>query len=140
MYSDTEKRRAWDLLVQLGLEAQVHQRCDLLSGGQKQRVGIARALIQDPRLILCDEPIASLDPSSAKVIMDHLKRIANDSDITILINLHQVDVAIQYADRIIGIKAGRIEYDGTPKKLNKKTISRIYGSDSEELLVSGMEE
>jgi len=140
LYSDTEKRRAWDLLVQLGLEAQVHQRCDLLSGGQKQRVGIARALIQDPRLILCDEPIASLDPSSAKVIMDHLRRISDESGITILINLHQVDVAVQYADRIVGIRAGRVEYDGTPKKLNKKTISHIYGSDSEDLLVSGMEE
>jgi phosphonate transport system ATP-binding protein len=140
LYSETEKRRAWDLLVQLGLEAQVHQRCDLLSGGQKQRVGIARALIQDPRLILCDEPIASLDPGSAKVIMDHLRRIADESGITILINLHQVDVAEQYADRIIGIRAGRIEYDGSPKKLNKKTISSIYGSASGDLLVQGMEE
>ena len=140
LYSDSEKRRAWDLLVQLGLEAQVHQRCDLLSGGQKQRVGIARALIQDPRLILCDEPIASLDPSSAKVIMDHLRRIADDSGITIVINLHQVDVAVQYADRIVGIRAGRVEYDGSPKKLNKKTVSRIYGTDSDDLLVGGLEE
>ena len=140
LYSESEKRRAWDLLVQLGLEAQVHQRCDLLSGGQKQRVGIARALIQDPRLILCDEPIASLDPSSAKVIMDHLRRIADESGITIVINLHQVDVAVQYADRIVGIRAGRVEYDGSPKKLNKKTISTIYGSDSEELLVGSLEE
>lgn len=140
LYTESEKRRAWDLLVQLGLESQVHQRCDLLSGGQKQRVGIARALIQDPRLILCDEPIASLDPSSAKVIMDHLRRIADESGITILINLHQVDAAVQYADRIVGIRAGRVEYDGSPKKLNKKTISLIYGSDSENLLVGGLEE
>ena len=140
LYSESEKRRAWDLLVQLGLEAQVHQRCDLLSGGQKQRVGIARALIQDPRLILCDEPIASLDPGSAKVIMDHLRRIADESGITILINLHQVDVAVQYADRIVGIRAGRVEYDGSPKKLNKKTVSHIYGSDSDDLLVGALEE
>jgi len=134
LYSEAEKRRALDLLVQLGLEAQAHQRCDRLSGGQKQRVGIARALIQDPRLILCDEPIASLDPGSAKVIMDQLRRIA-DQGITILINLHQVEVAVKYADRIIGIRAGRVEYDGSPKKLNKKTVALIYGSDSEELLV-----
>jgi len=140
LYSISEKRRAWDLLVQLGLEAQVHQRCDLLSGGQKQRVGIARALIQDPRLILCDEPIASLDPGSAKVIMDHLRRIADESGITIVINLHQVDVAAQYADRIVGIRAGRVEYDGSPKKLNKKTVSHIYGTDSQDMLVGGLEE
>ncbi len=140
LYSESEKRRAWDLLVQLDLQTQVHQRCDLLSGGQKQRVGIARALIQDPRLILCDEPIASLDPGSAKVIMDHLRRIADESGITIVINLHQVDVAVQYADRVVGIRAGRVEYDGSPKKLNKKTVSHIYGSDSDDLLVGGLEE
>jgi phosphonate transport system ATP-binding protein len=138
-YSQSEKRLAFDLLVQLGLEAQAHQRCDRLSGGQKQRVGIARALIQDPRLILCDEPIASLDPGSAKVIMDQLRRIADEQGITIIVNLHQVDVAVKYADRIIGIRAGKVEYDGSPKKLNKKTVSLIYGSDSEDLLVGGVE-
>jgi phosphonate transport system ATP-binding protein len=140
LYSVSEKRRAWELLVQLGLEAQVHQRCDLLSGGQKQRVGIARALIQDPRLILCDEPIASLDPGSAKVIMDHLRRIAGESGITIVINLHQVDVAAKYADRIVGIREGRIEYDGSPKKLNKKVVQQIYGSQSDDLLVGELAE
>lgn len=140
LYNDGEKRRAYDLLVQLGLEAQAHQRCDRLSGGQKQRVGIARALIQDPRLILCDEPIASLDPSSAKTIMDQLRHICDDQGITILVNLHQVDVAVQYADRIIGVRAGRVEYDGPPKKLNKKTIAHIYGTDTEDLLVGGVEE
>ncbi len=140
LYSEAEKRRALDLLTQLGLEAQAHQRCDRLSGGQKQRVGIARALIQDPRILLCDEPIASLDPGSAKVIMDHLRRIADEQGITVVINLHQVDVAVKYADRIVGIRAGQVEYDGSPKKLNKKTVSRIYGSDSEDLLVEGLEE
>jgi phosphonate transport system ATP-binding protein len=140
LYNEAEKRRALDLLIQLGLEDQAHQRCDRLSGGQKQRVGIARALIQDPRLILCDEPIASLDPGSAKVIMDQLRRICDDQGITILVNLHQVDVAMKYADRIVGIRAGRIEYDGSPKKLNKKTVSHIYGSDSDDLLVAGVDE
>ena len=140
LYSESEKRRALELLVRLGLEAQVHQRCDQLSGGQKQRVGIARALIQDPRLILCDEPIASLDPGAAKTIMDHLRRICDEDGITLLVNLHQVDVALQYADRIVGIRAGRIEFDGPPKKLNKKTVAQIYGSESEELLVGGVSE
>ena len=138
-YSAKEKRRAFDLLIQLGLEAQAHQRCDRLSGGQKQRVGIARALIQDPQLILCDEPIASLDPGSAKIIMDQLRRIADEQGITIIINLHQVEVAVKYADRIIGIRAGRVEYDGSPKKLNKKTVAHIYGSESQDLLVGGVE-
>ena len=138
-YSEAEKRRALELLISLGLEAQAHQRCDQLSGGQKQRVGIARALIQDPALILCDEPIASLDPGSAKTIMDQLRRIADDQGITILVNLHQVDVAVKYADRIIGIRAGKVEFEGPPKKLNKKTIAHIYGSESEDLLVGGVE-
>jgi len=139
-YNEGEKRRALDLLIQLGLEAQAHQRCDRLSGGQKQRVGIARALIQDPRLILCDEPIASLDPGSAKVIMDQLRQICDNHGITIVINLHQVDVAVKYADRIVGIRAGRVEFDGAPKKLHKRHIAGIYGSDSEDLLVAGVEE
>jgi len=102
-------------------------------------VGIARALIQDPQLILCDEPIASLDPGSAKIIMDQLRRIADEQGITIIINLHQVEVAVKYADRIIGIRAGRVEYDGSPKKLNKKTVAHIYGSESQDLLVGGVE-
>ena len=140
LYSQSEKLRAFELLVQLGLEAQAHQRCDQLSGGQKQRVGIARALIQDPHLILCDEPIASLDPSSAKVIMDQLRRICDEQGITILVNLHQVDVAVRYSDRIIGIKAGTIEFDGSPKHLKKKTIADIYGSHHDDLLVDGVDE
>jgi phosphonate transport system ATP-binding protein len=138
LYNEGEKRRALDLLAQLGLEDAAGQRCDRLSGGQKQRVGIARALIQDPRLILCDEPIASLDPGSAKVIMDQLRSICDNQGITIVVNLHQVDVAVKYADRVVGIRGGRVEFDGTPKKLHKKDVAAIYGSDSEDLLVSGV--
>jgi phosphonate transport system ATP-binding protein len=140
LYSHAEKLRAMELLNHLGLEAQAHQRCDRLSGGQKQRVGIARALIQDPHIILCDEPIASLDPASAKVIMDELRRICDEQGITILVNLHQVEVAVKYADRIVGIRAGQIEFDDAPKHLKKKTIATIYGQKHEDLLVEGMEE
>jgi ABC-type multidrug transport system ATPase subunit len=104
-------------------EDQLHKRCDALSGGQKQRVSIARALVQEPRLILCDEPIASLDPGSARTIMDHLRRISRELNITVLMNLHQVDVAIKYSDRIVGIREGRIVYDGDPKALKKQTIA-----------------
>jgi phosphonate transport system ATP-binding protein len=140
LYNEAEKRRALDLLVHLGLEDQAHHRCDQLSGGQKQRVGIARALIQDPRLLLCDEPIASLDPGSSKVIMDQLRKIADHQEISVVVNLHQVDVAVKYADRIIGIRAGKVEFDGPPKKLNKKTVAHIYGSGSEDLLVGEMDD
>jgi phosphonate transport system ATP-binding protein len=134
LYTNDEKCRAYDIIVQLGLVDQLDKRCDQLSGGQKQRVGIARALIQDPRLILCDEPIASLDPGSSKTIMDHLQRISRDMAITVLINLHQVDVAIKYADRIVGIRDGRVVYDGEPKKLNKKAVAEIYGSEADDIL------
>jgi phosphonate transport system ATP-binding protein len=134
IYGDDEKNHAVEVLERLGLADQMHKRCDQLSGGQKQRVGIARALVQDPRLILCDEPIASLDPSSSKTIMDHLHRISRDMKITILMNLHQVDVAIKYSDRIVGIREGSIVYDGEPRKLKKKTVAEIYGSDADDIL------
>lgn len=134
VFTAEEKEKAVELLHRLGLEDQVHKRCDQLSGGQKQRVGIARALIQEPRLILCDEPIASLDPGSAKRIMDRLYKISRDLNITILMNLHQVDVAIKYSDRIIGVREGRIVYDDDPKGLKKKVVAEIYGSETEDIL------
>jgi len=133
-YTAEEKEKAFDILDRLGLKDQVHKRCDQLSGGQKQRVGIARALIQEPRLILCDEPIASLDPGSAKKIMDKLYRISRDLNITVLMNLHQVDVAIKYSDRIIGVREGTIVYDDDARKLKKKTVAEIYGSEAEDIL------
>ena len=116
-YTKDEKEQALRILHMLGLDEQVYKRCDQLSGGQKQRVGIARALIQNPKLILCDEPIASLDPSSSKVIMDYLRNIANEMGITIIVSLHQVEVALNYSDRIIGINKGSILFDGRPRNL-----------------------
>jgi phosphonate transport system ATP-binding protein len=133
-YSAEEKEKAIEVLHRLGLENQLHKRCDQLSGGQKQRVGIARALIQEPRLILCDEPIASLDPGSAKKIMDQLYRISRDMNITILMNLHQVDVAIRYSDRIIGVREGKIVYDDEAGGLKKKVVAEIYGSEADDIL------
>lgn len=134
LYTAEEKAAAYEVLDRLGLSDQLHKRCDQLSGGQKQRVGIARALVQDPRLILCDEPIASLDPGSAKVIMDHLRRISREMNITILMNLHQVDVAIKYSDRIVGMRAGELVFDDEPGKLKKKVVAEIYGSESDDIL------
>ncbi|NLL63301.1 MAG: phosphonate ABC transporter ATP-binding protein [Ruminococcaceae bacterium] len=133
-YTEEEKMRAFEILDMLGLTEEAYKRCDELSGGQKQRVGIARSLMQKPRLLLCDEPIASLDPSSAKIIMDYLSDINKTMNITCIANLHQVDVALKYATRIIGITGGEIVYDGPPEELSKQKIYEIYQSDEGELI------
>jgi phosphonate transport system ATP-binding protein len=133
-YSREEKSHAMEILWTLGLSDQVYQRCDRLSGGQKQRVGIARALIQNPLMILCDEPIASLDPSASKIIMDHLKKVSKDLQITVIANLHQVNVALNYADRVLGINQGKLVFDGGPEELSSDRISQIYGAQAEELI------
>lgn len=135
LYKEEEKRQAFELLSVLGLEEQVYKRCDQLSGGQKQRVGIARALIQNPKMLLCDEPIASLDPNASKVIMEHLKDISSTMGITVLINLHQVEVALKYSDQVIGLNGGRVVYDGSPEHITHQEIRRIYGSRSEDDIV-----
>lgn len=138
-YTEQEKETAFGILKELGLGEQVYKRCDELSGGQKQRVGIARAIMQQPKLILCDEPIASLDPKASKVIMDQLKDINENKKITCIVNLHQVDVALKYSDRIIGVSGGKIVYDGLPGGLDQEMIHKIYQSDSKDLItdVSG---
>jgi len=127
-YSQDEKNQAFQIIKTLGLDEQVYKRCDQLSGGQKQRVGIARALIQNPKIILCDEPIASLDPNASKIIMDHLRNISSEMGITVLVNLHQVEIALNYADRIIGVNKGKVVFDGSPSGLTAGQIQAIYGS------------
>ena len=129
-YTREEKKQAMDVIAMLGLAEQVYQRCDRLSGGQKQRVGIARALVQDPKMILCDEPIASLDPSASRIIMEQLKRFSKEMHITLIVNLHQVDVALKYSDRILGVNKGRLVFDGWPGDLSPERISEIYGTES----------
>lgn len=133
-YSEDEKKHAFELITKLGLHEQVYKRCDQLSGGQKQRVGIARALIQDPKMILCDEPIASLDPNASKIIMDHLKNISTDMGLTCIFNLHQVDVAVRYSDRIIGINSGKVIFNGTPEELTNDKVHEIYGTEAGDLI------
>ncbi len=128
-YTREEKWQALRIIQMLGLDQQVYQRCDSLSGGQKQRVGIARALMQSPKLILCDEPIASLDPASAKTIMDHLRSISKDIGITLVVNLHQVDVALKYSDRIIGLNRGAVVFDGPPGELTSQRSAEIYAKE-----------
>lgn len=134
IYTEEEKEQAFKILQKLGLESEAYKRCDMLSGGQKQRVGIARALIQNPKLVLCDEPIASLDPNSSKIIMDHLKVINKEMGITCILNLHQVDVAMKYSDRIIGINSGKKVFYGKSSELTKEMIHKIYDSKEGSLI------
>lgn len=137
IYSEQDKQRAIDLLSELGLESFYYNRAADLSGGQKQRVGIARAIMQEPKLLLCDEPIASLDPSSAKTIMDTLRQMAEKRNIACIVNLHQIDVAIKYSTRIIGLKKGEIVFDGAPELLTDSVIETIYDAPKESLMLSG---
>lgn len=128
LYTEQEKEHAFSILEQLGLSEFAYRRCDQLSGGQKQRVGIARALVQDPLLILADEPIASLDPKASRSIMEYLRWAVDDLGIACLVNLHQVDYAIEFSDRIIGLKDGKLVFDGTPDELDSEAIAQIYGT------------
>ena len=135
-YTEEEKERAFYLLEKLGIHEHAYKRCDQLSGGQQQRVGICRALIQEPKLILCDEPIASLDPSSSKIIMDHLKSISTEMGITCLVNLHQVEVAQNYSDHIIGLNKGEVVFGGKASELCDEQIQRIYATKTKDLIIA----
>ena len=137
--SEADKRQALELLEELGLGEFSYNRASDLSGGQKQRVGIARAIMQGPKLLLCDEPIASLDPSSSKTIMDLLRSMTQKRNIACIVNLHQLDVALQYSTRIIGLSKGEIVFDGPPQQLDDETIQRIYGTSRENLMLGGKE-
>ena len=104
------------------------QRADQLSGGQQQRVGIARAMAQQPRIILADEPVASLDPATADQVMALLRRIAKEHGLTVIVSLHQVELARRYADRILGVSSGRIVFDGRSTTLSPADLDKIYGT------------
>ena len=130
-YTEQEKEHAFFLLKKMGIEEHAYKRCDQLSGGQQQRVGIARSLIQEPKIVLCDEPIASLDPNASKVIMDHLKSITQELGITCIVNLHQVDIAKDYSDRIIGLNKGGIVFDGPSYRLHRNQTDQIYGTEAQ---------
>lgn len=140
MYTEEDKRKAISLLEELGVGNFCYNRASDLSGGQKQRVGIARAIMQNPKLLLCDEPIASLDPSSAKVIMDILRNMTSRRNIACIVNLHQLDVAIKYSTRIIGLHKGEVVFDGKPEQLTNGVIEKIYGTSKENLMIGGAED
>jgi phosphonate transport system ATP-binding protein len=125
-YTEEDKIKAYRILKSVGLEGQIYKRAGELSGGQKQRVGIARALMQEPSLLMCDEPIASLDPVTSRTIMDLIVEQARQRNIACLVNLHQVDMALAYSTRIIGMRDGKIVFDGKPEELTQAMIDIIY--------------
>jgi len=127
VFSPVERAMAIHALERLDCAQLALQRAETLSGGQQQRVAIARALVQAPEMMLADEPIASLDPRSAIVVMDALRRINREDGITVLCNLHTLDTARQYCDRIVGIAAGEVLFDGLPADLDDAMVRRIYG-------------
>ena len=134
LYTEEEKIHAFELLDEVGLGAFAYRRADQLSGGQKQRVGIARALMQEPKIMLCDEPIASLDPKSSRMVMEQLRRLSRSRGITCIVNLHQVDFALEFSDRIVGLRAGEKVFDGSPAECTPDVIRGIYEGDAEAMV------
>jgi phosphonate transport system ATP-binding protein len=126
-FSAEDIARAFELLDVVGLSGFSNQRADSLSGGQRQRVGIARAVMQQPSVLLADEPTSSLDPKTSVEIMQLLADIALQRGIPVLINMHDVELAKRFADRIVGMAAGRIVFDGPPRQLDDATLTTIYG-------------
>ena len=135
IFTKEEKMKALEALDKVGILDKAFVRADQLSGGQQQRVALARTLAQNPQIILADEPVASLDPVTAKQVMDDFQRINRDINITVLINIHHVELALQYATRVVGIRAGEIVYDGPADQVDQAVLDAIYQGKQEE---SGM--
>lgn len=114
-------------LKRVGIDEKAYVRTDQLSGGQKQRVSIARVLTQQPKIILADEPVASLDPPTSHKVMRDLKRVSKEDSLTTVVNLHFIDLAMEYADRIIGMREGEIVFDGPIEEVSEQTFEEIYG-------------
>ena len=127
LFSKRDLALAHDSLRRVGIPEKAWDRADALSGGQQQRVGIARALAQQPEVMLADEPVASLDPPTSHAVMSDLKRISREDGITTLVNLHFIDMAREYADRIIGMRDGVVVFDGTPDEATDQAFEDIYG-------------
>ena len=126
LYSKEQKMTALEALDKVGILDKAYTRCDQLSGGQQQRVALARTLNQNPSIILADEPVAALDPVTARMVMGDFKRINEELNITILINIHHVDLALDYATRVIGIRDGEIVFDGPVNEVSQDVLDTVY--------------
>ena len=126
LYSKEQKMKALEALDKVGILDKAYTRCDQLSGGQQQRVALARTLNQNPSIILADEPVAALDPVTARMVMGDFKRINEELNITILINIHHVDLALDYATRVIGIRDGEIVFDGPVNEVSQDVLDTVY--------------
>lgn len=126
LFSREQKMHALEALDKVGILDKAYTRCDQLSGGQQQRVSLARTLNQNPTIILADEPVAALDPITAKQVMSDFQRINKEMNITVLINIHHVDLALKYCSRVIGIRAGEIVYDGPTDQVTQEVLDEIY--------------
>ncbi len=131
LYPRADIHTAIEILGRLGVAEHAAKRAEALSGGQQQRVAIARALMQDPKIILADEPIASLDPMNAQIVMETLRRIHDEDGRTVIANLHTLDTARRYCDRVIGMRNGNVVFDGTPSELTTEVARKIYGAGSD---------
>ena len=134
LWTDEEKALGLSALEGLDIARLAAQRADTLSGGQQQRVAIARALVQEPEIILADEPIASLDPRNTQVVMDALQHINRHFGITVLCNLHSLDLARTYCDRLVGLASGRVVFDGVPADLTDRVARDLYGLESADVV------
>lgn len=129
-FPSQEKQRAMAALERVGIPEKAYNRASALSGGQQQRVGIARALMQEPEMMLADEPVASLDPATSHSVMKYLELLNKEDGITILCSLHFLSLARAYADRVIALKDGQLEFDGLPKDIDEDRFKMIYGEDA----------
>ncbi|MEZ3117432.1 phosphonate ABC transporter ATP-binding protein [Halobaculum sp. MBLA0147] len=125
-FSSEDVNRAYEILDRVGLGDMENKRVDELSGGQRQRVGIARAVVQQPKILLVDEPTSSLDPETSGTVMRLLTDIAAERDVPVLINIHEVDLALDHADRIVGLHDGELVFEGTPAELDEQGLDRVY--------------
>lgn len=138
LFNDQQKLQAMKALSRVGISAQALQRGSTLSGGQQQRAAIARTLVQGAKLLIADEPIASLDPSSARKVMNILRDLNENDKITVMVSLHQVEYALNYCPRTIALRNGEVVYDGPSEALTPDFLAELYGAESEELFLPGL--
>jgi phosphonate transport system ATP-binding protein len=135
-FSKKDREKAWDILRKMDIEDQALKLARELSGGQQQRVGISRALMQDPELILADEPVASLDPVLAHSILNYLEKLNKEDNLTIICSLHYLDLVQRYATRVVGLRAGKLVYEGSRediRKMSDEEFKSIYGEEAERI-------